>query len=54
MLEEARRAKGRSWCRFEQSVHGFRKHRDIAPYRQSEWAERGEITLEAAAITVIA
>ena len=33
----------------EQSVHGFRKHRDIAPYREGEWAERGEITLEAAA-----
>lgn len=35
--------------RTEQSVHGFRKHLDIAPYRQGEWAQRGEITLEAAA-----
>ena len=40
-------ATGKPWT--EQSVHGFRKHRDIAPYRQGEWAERGEITLEAAA-----
>src|SRR5262245_43462572 len=40
-------ATGKAWT--EQSVHGFRKHRDIAPYREGEWAERGEITLEAAA-----
>ena len=33
----------------EENVHGFRKHRDIAPYRDGEWAERAEITLEAAA-----
>jgi len=39
-------ASGKAWT--EQSVHGFRKHRDIAPYRDGEWAERGEITLEAA------
>jgi hypothetical protein len=38
-------ASGKAWT--EQSVHGFRKHRDIAPYRDGEWAERGEITLEA-------
>src|SRR5262247_3539209 len=40
-------ASGKAWT--EQSVRGFRKHRDIAPYRDGEWAERGEITLEAAA-----
>ena len=40
-------ASGKAWT--EQSVHGFRKHRDIAPYRDGEWAERAEITLEAAA-----
>jgi hypothetical protein len=40
-------ATGKAWT--EQSVHGFRKHRDIAPYHEGEWAERGEITLEAAA-----
>ena len=40
-------ATGKAWT--EQSVLGFRKHRDIAAYRDGEWAERGEITLEAAA-----
>jgi len=30
-------------------VRGFRNHHDIAVFRDSEWAERGEITLEAAA-----
>ena len=40
-------ATGKAWT--EQSVHGFRKHRNIAAYREGEWAERGEITLEAAA-----
>ena len=40
-------ATGKAWT--EQSVHGFRKHRDIAAYRDGEWAERGEITLDAAA-----
>ena len=40
-------ATGKAWT--EQSVHGFRKHRDVAAYRDGEWAERGEITLEAAA-----
>jgi hypothetical protein len=38
---------GKAWT--EQSVRGFRKHRNIAAYRDGEWAERGEITLEAAA-----
>jgi hypothetical protein len=38
---------GKAWT--EQSVHGSAKHRDIAPYRDGEWAERGEITLKAAA-----
>ena len=40
-------ATGKAWT--EQSVHGFRKHRDIAAFRDGEWAERGEITLEATA-----
>ncbi len=30
-------------------VRGFRKHHEIEAYREGEWAERGEITLEAAA-----
>ena len=38
---------GNGWT--EQRVRGFRKHHDIATYRDGEWAERGEITLEAAA-----
>ena len=33
----------------EQRVRGFRNHHDIAAYRDGEWAERGEITLDAAA-----
>jgi hypothetical protein len=33
----------------EQRVRGFRSHHKIAGYRDGEWAERGEITLEAAA-----
>ena len=40
-------ALGKSWT--EQRVKGFRKHHDIEVYRDGEWAERGEITLEAAA-----
>jgi hypothetical protein len=40
-------ATGKTWT--AQSVHGFRRHRNIAPYRDGEWAERGEITLETAA-----
>ena len=38
---------GNGWT--EQRVRGFRKHHDIAVYRDGEWAERGEITLDAAA-----
>ena len=30
-------------------MRGFRKYYDIAVFRDGEWAERGEITLEAAA-----
>ena len=30
-------------------MRGFRNHHDIAVYRNGEWAERGEITLEATA-----
>jgi excisionase family DNA binding protein len=41
---------GNGWT--EQRVRGFRKHHDIAVYREGEWAERGEITLEAAAQTI--
>jgi integrase len=33
----------------EQRVRGFRKHHDITTHRDGEWAERGEITLDAAA-----
>jgi hypothetical protein len=38
---------GNGWT--EQRVRGFREHHDIALYRDGEWAERGEITLDAAA-----
>ena len=38
---------GNAWTL--ERVRGFRKHHDIAGYRDGEWAERGEITLEAAA-----
>ena len=39
-------ATGKAWT--EQSVHGFRKHRDFAAYGDGEWVERAEITLDAA------
>jgi Recombinase zinc beta ribbon domain len=39
--------RGNGWT--EERVRSFRSHHDIAVYRQGEWAERGEITLEAAA-----
>jgi excisionase family DNA binding protein len=32
-----------------QRVRGFRKHHGIEVFRSGEWAERGEITLDAAA-----
>jgi DNA invertase Pin-like site-specific DNA recombinase len=38
---------GNAWT--EQRVRSFRHHYEIAVYRDGEWAERGEITLEAAA-----
>jgi len=38
---------GNGWT--EQRVRGFRNHHDIAVHRDSESAERGEITLDAAA-----
>jgi DNA invertase Pin-like site-specific DNA recombinase len=38
---------GNGWT--EQRVRGFRTHHKIEGYRDGEWAERGEITLEAAA-----
>jgi DNA invertase Pin-like site-specific DNA recombinase len=38
---------GNGWT--EQRVRGFRNHHDIAVYRDNEWAERGEITLDEAA-----
>ena len=38
---------GNGWT--EQRVRGFRKHHEIAVHRDGEWAERGEITLDAAA-----
>ena len=41
---------GNGWT--EQRVRGFRNHHEIALYRDGEWAERGEITLDAAAQTI--
>jgi hypothetical protein len=38
---------GNAWT--QGRVCGFRNHHEIAGYRNGEWAERGEITLEAAA-----
>ena len=38
---------GNAWTL--ERVRGFRKHHEIEGYREGEWAERGEITLEAAA-----
>jgi hypothetical protein len=38
---------GHGWT--QERVRGFRNHHDIAVYRDGEWAERGEITLDAAA-----
>ena len=38
---------GNAWT--QERVRGFRKHHEIVGYRDGEWAERGEITLEAAA-----
>jgi len=38
---------GNGWT--QERVRGFRNHHDIAVYRDGEWAERGEITLDAAA-----
>src|SRR6202040_3864118 len=39
--------RGNGWTKAR--VCSFRSHHSIAVYRESEWAERGEITLEAAA-----
>jgi len=38
---------GNAWT--QERVRGFRNHHDIAVFRDGEWADRGEITLEAAA-----
>ena len=38
---------GNAWT--QERVRGFRNHHDIAVFRDGEWAERGEITLQAAA-----
>ena len=38
---------GNGWTKAR--VCSFRSHHGIAVYRESEWAERGEITLQAAA-----
>ncbi len=38
---------GNAWT--QERVRGFRNHHEIAGYRDGAWAERGEITLEAAA-----
>jgi hypothetical protein len=37
---------GNAWT--QERVRGFRHHHEIAGHRNGEWAERGEITLEAA------
>jgi len=39
--------RGNGWTKAR--VCSFRSHHSIAVYREGEWAERGEITLEAAA-----
>jgi hypothetical protein len=39
--------RGNGWT--EERVGSFRSYHDIAVYREGEWAERREITLEAAA-----
>ena len=39
--------RGNGWTKAR--VCSFRSHHRIAVYRESEWAERGEITLQAAA-----
>ena len=39
--------RGNGWTKAR--VCSFRSHHGIAVYRESEWAERGEITLEAVA-----
>jgi hypothetical protein len=38
---------GNAWT--QERVRGFRQHHGIARYREGEWAERGEISLEEAA-----
>jgi hypothetical protein len=38
---------GNAWT--QERVRGFRHHHEIAGHRDGEWAERGEITLEATA-----
>jgi DNA invertase Pin-like site-specific DNA recombinase len=38
---------GNAWT--QERVRGFRHHHEIAGHRDGEWAERGEITLDAAA-----
>jgi DNA invertase Pin-like site-specific DNA recombinase len=38
---------GNAWT--QERVRGFRNHHDIAIFHDGEWAQRGEITLEAAA-----
>lgn len=41
---------GNAWT--QARVRGFRNHHEIAGFREGEWAERDEITLEEAAITI--
>jgi len=38
---------GNGWT--QERVRGFRNHHNITGYRDGEWAERGKITLDAAA-----
>jgi hypothetical protein len=49
LLDRAGKPTGRGNGWTQARVCSFRSHHDIAVHRPSEWAERGEITLEAAA-----
>jgi hypothetical protein len=49
LLNRAGKPTGRGNGWIKTRVCSFRSHHGIAVYRQGEWAERGEITLEATA-----
>lgn len=52
LLNRAGKPTGRKNGWTQKRVCSFRHHHGIAVYREGEWAERGEITLEAAANTL--